>query len=304
MWEYRKLVEKVLSSGTRKENRTGVDTISYFNLNYEHDLADGFPLLTTKEINFKHIVMEVLWYISGATNIGFLQRHGCYFWDPWADQNGEVPSAYGYFWRRFPVKRYNPLAMSDSPEEFWNTNDQLSWVIEELKKNPLSRRLVVTAWEPDNAQTSKLPPCHPFFVFNVQEGHDGVRRLNLHLTQRSCDIALGLPYNLAGYSLLLHLVARFVGMKPGRFAHSLIDAHIYTCKPDGSMAEYDHVPGLVEQINREYDHSPILTISDEIQCLEDVMALLDVTVTSEEIMSKFQLSGYRPKPAIRFKVAV
>ena len=303
MWTYQKIVDTVLTCGTRKENRTGVDTISYFNLNYEHDLANGFPLLTTKKMNFKHIVMEVLWYLSGSTNIKFLQKHGCHFWDAWADESGEVPSAYGHFWRHFPSASWvvrEPCGYIEQVE--LEENDQLAWVIEEIKRNPMSRRLAVSAWDPDNAQYSALPPCHAFFVFNVQNNNKGEQCLNLHLTQRSCDIALGLPYNLAGYSLLLLLIARFTGLKPGKFAHTLVDAHIYTCKPDGTMSEYDHVPGLCEQKHRNTEHLPSVSISPDIQALEDVERLLDAS--TEEIMEKFKLWGYKYEPAIAFKVAV
>ena len=158
MKQYLDLVRDVLAQGTRKANRTGVDTLSTFNHNYEIDLRLGFPLLTTKEISWKNIVVENLWFLSGETHIGLLKKHGCRFWDPWADDQGFVPSAYGNFWRHFPVHT----------DERAGFNDQVAWVVEELKRNPMSRRLVVSAWAPGNAQTSKLPPCHLLFVFNVQ----------------------------------------------------------------------------------------------------------------------------------------
>jgi thymidylate synthase len=289
---YLDTVREVLTTGTRKENRTGVDTISSFNINYEIDLAEGFPLLTTKAISWKNIVVENLWFLSGVRDIGLLRRHGCKFWDPWADEDGLVPSAYGNFWRHFPVHENGRPAF----------NDQIAWVLEELERNPMSRRLVVTAWAPGNAQTSKLPPCHCLFVLNVQNGKDGVPRLNLHLTQRSCDVALGIPYNIAGYALLLELFSHFAGMKPGVFAHTLIDAHIYTSKADGSMAEYDHVPGLEEQLTREPRPLPRLHVSSELRSLEDVEALLNED--TEGVLSRFRLEGYDPHPAIAFKVAV
>jgi thymidylate synthase len=289
---YLDTVREVLRTGTRKENRTGVDTISTFNINYEIDLAEGFPLLTTKSVSWKNIVVENLWFLSGVPDIGLLRRHGCKFWDPWADENGLVPSAYGNFWRHFPVHQDGRAAF----------NDQIAWVLSELKRNPMSRRLVVTAWAPGNAQTSELPPCHSLFVLNAQNGADGVPRLNLHLTQRSCDVALGIPYNIAGYSLLLELFCHFSGMKPGIFAHTLVDAHIYTAKADGSMAEYDHVPGLKEQLTREPRPLPRLTISPGLRSLDDVEALL--SEDTESVLSHFRLDGYGPHPAISFKVAV
>jgi len=289
---YLDTVREVLESGTRRENRTGVDTLSSFNINYEIDLDAGFPLLTTKAISWKNIVVENLWFLSGVPDIGLLWKHGCRFWDPWADEDGLVPSAYGNFWRRFPVHENGEASF----------NDQIAWVLSELKRNPLSRRLLVTAWAPGNAQSSKLPPCHALFALNVQNGRDGVPRLNLHLTQRSCDIALGIPYNIAGYALLLELFSHFSGIRPGIFAHTLIDAHIYTAKADGSMAEYDHVPGLREQLTREPKPLPRLTISSKLRSLDDIESLL--SEDTETLLSHFRLDGYDPHPAISFKVAV
>ena len=152
-------VKEVLERGVRKENRTGVDTISAFNINYTIDMDNGFPLLTTKEISWKNIVVENLWFLSGDRNIRLLQKHGCKFWDPWADEEGYVPSAYGNFWRQYPVHDNGEVSF----------NDQIKYVLEQLKTNPMSRRMVVSAWAPGNAQTSALPPCHLLFIFNVQK---------------------------------------------------------------------------------------------------------------------------------------
>lgn len=290
---YLDVVRAVLEDGTRKENRTGVDTISTFNLNYQVDMDDGFPLLTTKEVSWKNIVVENLWFLSGQTHIGLLKKHGCKFWDPWADADGKVPSAYGNFWRNFPVHDETGQA---------SFNDQVAWVLQELKRNPTSRRLVINAWAPGNAQTSALPPCHCLYMLNVQFDRDGRPRLNLHLTQRSCDVALGVPYNVAGYSFLLHLFARFADLRPGIFAHTLVDAHVYTKKADGSMEEYDHVPGLQEQLTRELRPLPSLEIDPSIRCLEDLGALLEAD--TEEVLRHFPLRGYHPHPSLRFKVAV
>ncbi len=293
MKPYLDLVREVLSQGTRKPNRTGVDTLSTFNHNYEIDLRDGFPLLTTKEISWKNIVVENLWFLSGEPHIALLKKHGCKFWDPWADADGRVPSAYGNFWRRFPVPDENGSV---------TYNDQIQFVIDELKRNPNSRRLVVLAWAPGNAQTSKLPPCHAMFVLNVQTAADGDPVLNLHLTQRSADVALGVPYNIAGYALILELLSRFTGLRPGIFAHTLIDAHVYTKKPDGSMPEYDHVPGLELQLTRECRRLPKLTIDPSIKELDDLLPLLQADTAT--VMKHFVLEGYEPHPAISFKVAV
>jgi thymidylate synthase len=175
-------------------------------------------------------------------------------------------------------------------------------VVEELKRNPMSRRLVVTAWAPGNAQTSQLPPCHLLFMFNVQLDQAGHPRLCLHLTQRSADVALGVPYNIAGYALLLDLFARFSGIRPGVFGHTLVDAHVYTSKEDGSMSEYDHVPGLRRQLERAPRSLPKLTIDPAIRSLDDLRPLLEMD--TETLMKRFVLSGYDPHPAIPFKVAV
>ena len=228
--------------------------------------------------------------MSGDLHIGLLKKHGCKFWDHWADEEGYVPSAYGNFWRKFPIH---------GEQEY---NDQVRYVLDTLKKNPNSRRMVITAWAPGNAQTSGLPPCHLMFIFNVQYDENNEPRLCVHLTQRSCDVALGVPYNIAGYSFLLHLFAHLSGMKVGTFGHTLVDAHIYTKKADGSMEEYDHIPGLIEQTKRKIKPLPELKIDSSIKTLEDVMDLLDKD--TETIMSKFELKNYNPEPFIPFKVAV
>jgi thymidylate synthase len=291
--QYQDVVRTVLERGTRKENRTGVDALSAFNVNYEIDVAAGFPLLTTKSISWKNIVVENLWFLSGERHVGLLRKHNCKFWEPWADEKGFVPSAYGNFWRNFPT-----VDEQGSP----TTIDQVQWVLSELAKNPMSRRLVISAWEPGNAQASKLPPCHAFYVFNVQMDRAKRPRLCLHLTQRSCDVALGLPYNIAGYALILSLFSRFADIPVGTFAHTLIDAHIYTDKPDGSMAEYDHVPGLREQLTRQPRRLPRLRIAESIKTLADIRHLLEAD--TDTLMQHFVLEGYDPHPAINFKVAV
>lgn len=392
MHAYHRIVRDVLETGSRKENRTGVDTISTFGHYYElgfdssvfgkKRLGDDrflidrptpdddayaarpgmpMPLLTTKNISWKNIVVEMLWFLSGQTDIKILKQHGCKFWDAWADSSGKVPSAYGNFWRHFPV--HSTRDSSDhriDGDDCLGYNDQVGWVLKELRRNPMSRRMVVSAWSPANAQFSKLPPCHMQFILNVQndpspqymhyghnDGHTPVcggrgeasgilpsgkgmrsgyiwclecqkqlphlqnppskedpRSLCLHLTQRSCDVALGVPYNMASYALLLGIFSHLSGIKPGIFAHTLIDTHIYTAKPDGSMAEFDHVPGLKEQLTREPRPLPKLIISDKIKELSDIEALMNPNVSTEEVMSHFVLEGYDPCPAIPFKVAV
>ena len=289
MKQYLDAVRETLEKGTRKPNRTGVDTISTFNINYEIDLAEGFPLLTTKKISWKNIVIENLWFLSGSTDIGLLKKHDCKFWDPWADKDGKVPSAYGNFWRHFPL-----------PDN--RTNDQIEYVVEQLRKNPMSRRMLVSAWAPGNAQSSALPPCHALWVVNVQIDPSGEPLVCLHLTQRSCDIALGIPYNIAGYAFMLELLSRFSGIRAGIFAHTLIDAHIYTAKADRTMAEYDHIPGLQQQLERTPRPLPEIEIADSIQSLADIAPLL--SMDTDEIMDQFKLQNYNPHPAISFKVAV
>ncbi len=292
MKQYLDTVAEVLEVGVRKENRTGIDTLSTFNINYEIDMQAGFPLLTTKEISWKNIVVENLWFLSGDTHIGLLKKHGCRFWDPWADDDGKVPSAYGNFWRNFPVHEDGRAAYVD----------QIAWVLAELKRNPMSRRMLVSAWAPGNALNSALPPCHALWVLNVQNTPEGEQRLCLHLTQRSCDVALGVPYNIAGYAFLLSLFSHFSGIKPGTFAHTLIDAHVYTAKPDGSQAEYDHVPGLREQLTRTPGTLPTFTIDKSIQSLDDIRHVLDAS--TDELLELFKLENYQPFPALNFKVAV
>ena len=299
---YAQIVQTVLTTGARKENRTGVDTISTFNINYELDLKHGFPLLTTKQISWKNIVIELLWFMTGRTDLAFLRKHGCKFWDAWEDEKRPgyiAEGSYGEPWRAFGERKpghashYNP-----------NGFDQLAWVINELKRNPNSRRLIVSAWDAELATKSKLPPCHAFWVLNVQEG-----RLCLHLTQRSCDVALGLPYNIASYALLIHLLAKMSGLEPGIFGHTLVDAHIYTSKPDGSMAEFNHVPGLMQQIQRVPLDLPTFRFgADELGQERSFEDLGDIEWLAEQetgtILKTLCLENYSNWGPIPFKAAV
>ena len=279
MRAYHDLVKTVLEHGTRKTNRTGVDTMSMFGAHYRVDLADGYPLLTTKRMYTKSMLHEVLWYLSGDDHIRDL-RTKTKIWDAWADENGDLDTAYGYFWRRFP-------SASKDANGNWQVRevDQIQYVIDTLRTNPNSRRLVVSAWEPGNAIDSKLPPCHYTYTFNVQEG-----RLCCHLNQRSGDIALGIPFNVAAYAMLTQMIAQEVGLEVGVFSHFIVDAHIYTSKPDGSMAEYDHIPGLLEQLEREPRDLPRMIIADK--------------PLGELQFEDFAIEGYDPHPRLSFKVAV
>ena len=270
MTEYLDLVDRVLTNGTYKSNRTRVDTLSCFAEHYKVDLSKGYPLLTTKKVNFKSMLYEVLWYLSGEDHIRNLRQH-TKIWDAWADENGNLDTAYGRYWRRFPSAQINPETGKYEVVEI----DQIGKVIELLKTQPDSRRMVVTAWEPGNAYSSKLPPCHYTFAFNVQGN-----RLNCHLTQRSGDIALGIPFNLACYSLLTQILAQEAGLELGFFSHTIVDAHIYV----------NHIDGLKEQLTRTPKPLPRLEIVrkpiDQLQ-FED-----------------FTLVGYEYYEPIKFEVAV
>ncbi len=270
MRTYLDLVERVLAKGTRKSNRTGVDTISTFAEHYTIDLSEGFPLLTTKKMNFKALLHEVLWYLSGEDHIRNLRKH-TKIWDAWADSEGNLETAYGRYWRRFPSAQINPATGSYEVKEI----DQVGEVIRILKTNPESRRMVISAWEPGNALFSKLPPCHYTFAFNVQAG-----RLNCHLTQRSGDIALGIPFNIAAYSLLTQAVAQEVGLPIGYFSHTIIDAHIYV----------NHIEGLKLQLKRSPKPLPKLEIAHK---PVDALQFED-----------FSLIGYECDEPIKFEVAV
>ncbi len=279
MKQYLDLVRHVLEHGRRKTSRTGVDTIACFGCHYKVDLAEGFPLLTTKRMYWKSMLHELLWYLSGDDHIRNL-RGKTKIWDAWADEDGNLDTAYGYYWRRFPSAQKNG-------DGKWHVRevDQIQYVLDQLRNQPDSRRMVVTAWEPGNATTSKLPPCHYTFTFNVLDG-----RLNCHLNQRSGDIALGIPFNLAAYSALTMAVAQDVGLEPGVFSHFIVDAHIYTKKRDGSMAEYDHVPGLLEQLEREPRALPQLHIAKK--------------PLDELTFEDFRVEGYEPCQKLDFAVAV
>jgi thymidylate synthase len=270
MQEYLDLVDHVLTTGSLKKNRTGVDTISCFAEHYKVDLSNGFPLLTTKKMNFKAMLYEVLWYLSGEDHIRNLRQH-TKIWDAWADENGNLDTAYGRYWRRFPSAHMNPVTGKYEVVEV----DQIGKVINLLKNDPNSRRMVVTAWEPGNAFDSKLPPCHYTFAFNVQGN-----KLNCHLTQRSGDIAIGIPFNLAAYALLTHILAQEAQLELGFFSHTIVDAHIYV----------NHIDGLKEQLARTPKPLPKIEIArkpiDQLQ------------------FDDFVLAGYECYDPIKFAVAV
>jgi thymidylate synthase len=286
--QYIDLVQHVLDNGTLKANRTGTDTHGVFGYFYKCDMADGFPLLTTKRIKWEHIVLENLWFLSGYTNINFLKHYNVKFWDPWVDADNKVPSAYGNFWRHFPVHREVGI------ESIASFNDQISFAIDTLRKDPLSRRVVISAWAPGNAQTSVLPPCHVTFVLNTQVDRYGELCLNLALFQRSADCMIGIPYNLAGYSLLLHLMAHLTNLKVGAFAHTLVDAHIYV----------NHLEGAKEQIQRQCLPLPKLRISADVKELSDIENIIASRPALSDILNIFKLENYEAHQAIPYPIAV
>ncbi len=313
MQQYLDLVDETLSTGTYKPNRTGVDTVATFNGGYTIDLSEGFPLLTTKKLDgyrWNSLIHEVLWYLSGEEHVRNLREH-TKIWDAWADEKGRLDTAYGRFWRRYPVPE-GGLAGETWPDESqrWvtveedadgeqvRTFDQIQYVLDTLEENPHSRRMVVNAWHPANAAVSTLPPCHYTFVVNVQGG-----KLNLHLTQRSGDVALGVPFNIAAYALLAKAIAQRTEFEVGEFGHTIVDAHVYCGTGDRGawygdnldrlqerladvdekadyrdvrawledeapaeaegQEDYDHVPGLLEQLSREPRERPRIEIVDK-----------------------------------------
>jgi len=331
MQQYLDLVADTLAGGGHKPNRTGVDTIAAFSQQYRIDLQEGFPLLTTKDLSgfrWNSLIHEFRWYLSGEEHIRTL-REETGIWDAWADEQGRLDTAYGRFWRRFPVPEegLDGEAWPDDDHRWRNddgTFDQIQYVVDTLNESPNSRRLVVSAWHPANAAVSTLPPCHYTFVFNVQGD-----QLNCHLTQRSGDIALGVPFNIAAYSLLTHAVAQETGFEVGEFGHTVVDAHVYcgtddrgewyadnldrlqdrlaavddreaylavrewldTEAPDETEETdgYDHVPGLLTQLSREPRSRPHIKIADKSL---DELGFEDI-----------ELTEYNPADGISFAVA-
>lgn len=224
MKQYLALIEKILSEGVEKEDRTGTGALSIFGHQMRFDLQDGFPLITTKKMFVKGIVYELLWFLTGSTNIQFLRDHGVHIWDEWADENGNLGPVYGSQWRSWPC--------SDGARI-----DQISRVIQTLRDAPSSRRHLVSAWNVEFIEAMALPPCHAFFQFDVRED-----RLSCQLYQRSADVFLGVPFNIASYALLTHLVAQVTGYQPGEFIHTFGDAHLYRNHLDQARVQLDRDP--------------------------------------------------------------
>lgn len=282
MKAYLDLVRNVLENGVRKENRTGTDTIANFSEFYKVDLSEGFPLLTTKKIFFRSVVLELLWYLRGEDHIRWLRdEKNVHIWDAWADEDGYVGPIYPVMWRRFPYFEEEEIQFEGDASHIVKTVwikkefDQVQRAINMLRENPHSRRIVVSAWHPGLLDEMALPPCHVMYIFNVADG-----KLNCHLTQRSGDIALGIPFNLACYSALTMAVANEVGLEYGTFAHTIVDAHIYE----------NHVEGLREQLERDPRPLPTLDIAQK--------------PIDELTLEDFELKGYDPHPHIKFEVAV
>ena len=266
--KYLRLLQNVLDYGNVREDRTGVGTRSLFGERLVLDLSEGwFPLLTTKKVHFKSVVHELLWMISGSTNVKDLQKHGVTIWDEWAAKNGDLGRTYGYQWRKFGL-------FNDYPDYYGV--DQLSDVIEGIKTNPYSRRHIVTAWNPQDLPNQRLPPCHILFQFYVNKGE-----LSCHLYQRSADLFLGVPFNIASYSLLTMMVAKVTGLTPGELTISYGDAHIYE----------NHLPQVKELLDREVRKPPCVLIANK-------SSLFDFKYED------FTLVGYDPHPAIKAEVAV
>jgi thymidylate synthase len=264
MRQYLDLMEKVLKTGVEKRDRTGTGTRSIFGHQMRFDLADGFPLVTTKKVHLKSIIYELLWFLRGETNVHWLQEHGVTIWDEWADATGELGPVYGYQWRSWPTQAEGTI-------------DQISNLIRDIKSNPDSRRLIVTAWNPADVPKMALPPCHCLFQFYVADG-----KLSCQLYQRSADIFLGVPFNIASYALLTLMVAQVTGLKPGEFVHSFGDAHLYL----------NHMEQAVEQLSREPYPLPTMTLNP---------AVTDIFGFRYE---DFTLQNYQAHPGIKAPIAV
>lgn len=264
MQQYLNLLKRILDEGTLKEDRTGTGTISVFGHQMRFNLDDGFPCLTTKKLHLKSIIYELLWFLKGDTNAKYLQEHGVRIWNEWADEDGNLGHIYGYQWRSWPDYQGGHI-------------DQITEVINTIKNNPDSRRMLVSAWNVADLGNMNLPPCHILFQFYVADG-----RLSLQLYQRSADIFLGVPFNIASYALLLHMVAQVTGLKAGDFVHTLGDAHIYR----------NHLEQVELQLSREPRPLPQMKINPEVKSIFDFK------------YEDFELINYDPHPHIPGKVSV
>ena len=264
MKQYQDLLKHILESGHRKHDRTGTGTISTFGYQMRFDLKDGFPLLTTKKVHLKSIIHELLWFLKGDTNVRYLQDNGVRIWNEWADADGDLGHIYGYQWRSWPAYDGGFI-------------DQISEVVETIKKNPDSRRMIVSAWNVADLDRMNLPPCHAMFQFYVADG-----RLSLQLYQRSADSFLGVPFNIASYALLCMMVAQVCGLEPGEFIHTFGDVHIYL----------NHLAQVEEQLKREPRQLPRMVLNPDVK---DIFGFK---------YEDFTLQDYDPWPPIKGKVSV
>lgn len=264
MLAYLKLLEEVLESGIDRDDRTGVGTRGLFGRQMQFDLGKGFPLLTTKRLHTRSIFLELLWFLRGDTNVGWLQEQGVSIWDEWADEDGNLGPVYGHQWRSWPT-----------PDG--ETIDQIAWVENEIRTNPQSRRLIVSAWNVADIKDMRLPPCHVLFQFYVADG-----RLSCQLYQRSADLFLGVPFNIASYALLTMMMAKVTGLRPGTFVHTLGDVHLYS----------NHFQQAKEQLSREPKPLPKMHLARTPESIDQFC------------YEDFQLTGYDPHPNIKAPVAV
>lgn len=264
MKQYLDLIQRVLNEGVQKEDRTGTGTLSVFGHQMRFNLEEGFPLLTTKKLHLKSIIYELLWFLRGDTNVQYLQEHGVRIWNEWADENGDLGRIYGKQWRAW--RDYNGGII-----------DQISAAIDTIKHNPYSRRIIVSAWNVGDLKEMALPPCHALFQFYVANG-----KLSLQLYQRSADIFLGVPFNIASYALLLLMMAQATGLKAGEFIHTLGDAHIYN----------NHLEQVKLQLTREPRPLPQMLLNPDVKNIFDFG------------YEDFQLTGYDPHPHIKGEVAI
>ncbi|MBP5689350.1 MAG: thymidylate synthase [Bacteroidales bacterium] len=264
MKQYLDLLRHIRENGVMKEDRTGVGTQSVFGYQMRFDLSEGFPLLTTKKVHLKSIIHELLWFIAGDTNIKYLRDNGVTIWDEWADENGDLGPVYGHQWRSWPAPDGRSI-------------DQLGNVVEMIRRSPDSRRLVVSAWNPGEVEKMALPPCHCLFQFYVADG-----KLSCQLYQRSADVFLGVPFNIASYALLTMMIAQVTGLRPGEFIHTTGDTHIYK----------NHFEQVALQLSREPRPLPKMIINPEVKSIFDFK------------YEDFHLEGYDPWPAIKAPVAV
>jgi len=262
--QYLDLMRHVLEHGASKGDRTGTGTLSVFGGQMRFPLATDFPLLTTKKLHLKSIIYELLWFLKGSTNVKWLQENGVSIWNEWADENGELGPVYGYQWRNWETPDGRKI-------------DQIEQVLESIKRNPESRRHIVTAWNPADVDKMKLPPCHAFFQFYVADG-----KLSCQMYQRSADIFLGVPFNIASYALLTLMIAQVSGLKPGEFVHTLGDAHLYL----------NHLDQAREQLQREPRPLPRMKLNPAVKTLGDFR------------FEDFTLEAYEPHPAIKAPIAV